>query len=71
MSTKVIDAQTGEELPRGIIPPRSVVIPGSMKKTFAGGDFYVPCALVIGERKASTDTKTSLNEALREFNVAV
>ena len=71
MSTKIMDANSGKELPRGIIPPRSVVIPGSMKKTFSGGDFYVPCALVIGERKASTDTTTSLNDALREFNVAV
>jgi 2,3,4,5-tetrahydropyridine-2-carboxylate N-succinyltransferase len=71
MSTKIMDAQTGEELPRGYIPPRSVVIPGNMKKTFAGGDFYVPCALIIGQRKASTDTKTTLNDALREFNVAV
>ena len=71
MSTKIIDAETGNELPRGFIPPRSVVIPGNMKKTFTGGDFYVPCALIIGQRKASTDTKTSLNDALREFNVAV
>jgi 2,3,4,5-tetrahydropyridine-2-carboxylate N-succinyltransferase len=71
MSTKIMDAETGKELPRGYIPPRSVVIPGSMKKTFAGGDFYVPCALIIGERKQSTDTKTSLNDALRDFNVAV
>lgn len=71
MSTKVFDVNTGEELPRGFIPPRSVVIPGSIKKEFAGGEFYVPCALVIGQRKASTDTKTSLNDALRDFNVAV
>lgn len=71
MSTKVIDTRTGEELPKGYIPPRSVVIPGSLKKEFAGGEFYVPCALIIGERKQSTDTKTSLNDALREYNVAV
>lgn len=71
MSTKIIDTATGDELPRGIIPPGSVVIPGNMKKTFSGGEFYVPCALIIGKRKASTDTKTSLNEALREYNVAV
>lgn len=71
MSTKIIDANTGEELPKGYIPQRSVVIPGSMKKEFTGGEFYVPIALIIGQRKASTDQKTSLNEALREFNVAV
>jgi 2,3,4,5-tetrahydropyridine-2-carboxylate N-succinyltransferase len=71
MSTKIMDAQTGEELPRGIIPARSVVIPGNIKKEFPGGDFYVPVALIIGQRKESTDTKTSLNDALRDFNVAV
>ncbi len=71
MSTKIIDAQTGEELKKGYIPERSVVIPGSMKKDFPGGAFYVPIALIIGQRKASTDQKTSLNEALRDFNVAV
>lgn len=71
MSTKVLDVQTGEELPKGKIPPRSVVIPGSIPKEFSGGIFYVPCALVIGKRKESTDTKTSLNDALREYNVAV
>ena len=71
MSTKVIDVETGEELPRGYIPERSVVIPGNIKKTFAGGDFYVPAALIIGKRKPSTDLKTSLNDALREHNVAV
>lgn len=71
MSTKIMDAESGKELPRGYIPPRSVVIPGSIKKSFAGGDFYVPCALIIGQRKESTDTKTSLNDALRDFNVAV
>lgn len=71
MSTKVIDVQTGEELPKGYIPARSVVIPGSIKKEFAGGEFYVPAALIIGKRKASTDLKTSLNDALREHNVSV
>jgi len=71
MSTKIIDAESGKELPRGYIPPRSVVIPGSIKKTFTGGDFYVPCALIIGQRKESTDTKTSLNDTLRDFNVSV
>ena len=71
MSTKIIDAQTGEELPKGYIPERSVVIPGSIKKEFPGGEYYVPIALIIGQRKASTDQKTSLNDALRDFNVAV
>lgn len=71
MSTKVIDTATGEELERGYIPPGSVVIPGNMKKEFTGGEFFVPCALIIGKRKASTDTKTSLNDALREYNVSV
>ena len=71
MSTKIFDVNTGEELPKGYIPPRSVVIPGSIKKEFAGGEFYVPAALIIGQRKESTDTKTSLNQALRDFNVAV
>ncbi len=71
MSTKIMDANTGEELPKGYIPPRSVVIPGNVKKQFPGGEFYVPVALIIGKRKESTDQKTSLNDALREFNVAV
>lgn len=71
-STKIIDA-TGEspiEI-NGYVPERSVVIPGSYTKTFPAGDFQVPCALIIGKRKASTDLKTSLNDALREHNVAV
>lgn len=56
---------------RGYVPPDSVVIPGTRPKRFPSGEFGVPCALVIGRRKASTDTKTSLNDALREFGVAV
>ena len=71
-STKIIDV-TGtepEEL-KGVIPPRSVVIPGSYTKTFPAGDFNVPCALIIGKRKESTNKKTSLNDALRTHNVAV
>lgn len=71
MSTKIVVAETGEELPKGFIPENSVVIPGNMKKTFSGGDFYVPCALIIGKRKPSTDLKTSLNDALREHGVSV
>ncbi|SFN57587.1 2,3,4,5-tetrahydropyridine-2-carboxylate N-succinyltransferase [Algoriella xinjiangensis] len=71
-STKIIDV-TGEtpvEI-KGYVPERSVVIPGSYTKKFPAGDFQVPCALIIGKRKASTDLKTSLNDALREHNVAV
>jgi 2,3,4,5-tetrahydropyridine-2-carboxylate N-succinyltransferase len=71
-STKIIDV-TGETPVeyKGIVPARSVVIPGSYTKKFPAGDFQVPCALIIGKRKASTDKKTSLNDALREHNVAV
>ena len=71
-STKVIDV-SGEkpvEL-RGQVPERSVVIPGSYTKSFNAGDYQVPCALIIGKRKESTDKKTTLNKALREHNVAV
>tara|TARA_R110002073_G_scaffold40547_5_gene115033 strand:- start:138834 stop:139685 length:852 start_codon:yes stop_codon:yes gene_type:complete len=71
-STKIIDV-TGDapvEL-KGRVPARSVVIPGSYSKKFKAGDFNVPCALIIGKRKESTNKKTSLNDALREYNVAV
>jgi 2,3,4,5-tetrahydropyridine-2-carboxylate N-succinyltransferase len=72
MSTKIIDV-TGEKPIeyKGIVPARSVVIPGSYTKEFAAGKFQVPCALIIGKRKPSTDLKTSLNNALREYDVAV
>jgi len=56
---------------KGLIPSRSVVIPGSYTKKFPAGEFNVPCALIIGKRKESTDKKTSLNDALRENDVAV
>ena len=56
---------------KGVIPSRSVVIPGSYTKKFAAGEYQVPCALIIGKRKDSTNKKTSLNDALREYNVAV
>ena len=71
-STKIIDV-TGQESVeiRGYVPERSVVIPGSYEKEFSAGKYNVPCALIIGKRKASTDLKTSLNDALREHNVAV
>jgi 2,3,4,5-tetrahydropyridine-2-carboxylate N-succinyltransferase len=71
-STKIIDV-SGQEAKeyRGRIPARSVVIPGTLPKNFAAGTYNVPCALIIGQRKESTDKKTSLNEALRTHNVAV
>ena len=71
-STKIIDVTGDTPVERkGVVPARSVVIPGSYTKKFAAGEFQVPCALIIGKRKASTDLKTSLNDALREYNVAV
>ncbi len=71
-STKIIDV-TGETpvIHRGEVPERSVVIPGSYEKEFPAGKYNVPAALIIGQRKESTDLKTSLNDALRDFNVAV
>ncbi len=72
MSTKIIDVTGNEPIEyKGIVPARSVVIPGSYTKSFAAGNFQVPCALIIGKRKPSTDLKTSLNNALREYDVAV
>lgn len=71
-STKIIDVTSEEPIEiKGYIPERSVVIPGSYAKQFPAGEYQVPCALIIGKRKASTDLKTSLNDALREHNVAV
>ena len=71
-STKIIDVTKDEPVEyKGIVPARSVVIPGSYTKKFPAGDYQVPCALIIGRRKESTDKKTSLNDALRENNVAV
>ncbi|PWG05432.1 2,3,4,5-tetrahydropyridine-2,6-dicarboxylate N-succinyltransferase [Polaribacter aquimarinus] len=72
MSTKIIDV-TGDEPveTKGVVPARSVVIPGSYTKKFAAGEYNVPCALIIGKRKESTNKKTSLNDALREYDVAV
>jgi 2,3,4,5-tetrahydropyridine-2-carboxylate N-succinyltransferase len=71
-STKIIDVTNSKPVEhKGIIPPRSVVIPGSYTKTFASGNYQVPCALIIGKRKESTDKKTSLNDALRTHNVSV
>lgn len=71
-STKIIDVSGSEPVEyKGRVPARSVVIPGSYSKKFPAGEYHVNCALIIGTRKASTDLKTSLNDALREFNVAV
>ena len=72
MSTKIIDVTGDEPVEmKGVVPERSVVIPGSYTKTFPAGNYNVPCALIIGKRKASTNKKTSLNDALREYDVAV
>lgn len=71
-STKIIDVSGSEPIEtKGVIPPRSVVIPGSYLKKFPAGEYNVSCALIIGKRKESTDKKTSLNDALRDFNVSV
>jgi 2,3,4,5-tetrahydropyridine-2,6-dicarboxylate N-succinyltransferase len=71
-SSKVIDVTGDKPVEyKGYVPERSVVIPGSYSKKFPAGDFHVPCALIIGKRKPSTDLKTSLNNALRENDVAV
>ncbi|MFI1743494.1 2,3,4,5-tetrahydropyridine-2,6-dicarboxylate N-succinyltransferase [Thalassobellus sediminis] len=72
MSTKIIDVTGDKPIEmKGRVPARSVVIPGSYTKKFAAGEFQVPCALIIGKRKESTNKKTSLNDALRENDVAV
>ena len=71
-STKIIDVTADKPIEmKGSVPPRSVVIPGSYTKEFKAGSYNVPCALIIGKRKESTNKKTSLNDALREYNVAV
>jgi 2,3,4,5-tetrahydropyridine-2-carboxylate N-succinyltransferase len=71
-STRIIDVtgSTPSES-KGFVPPRSVVIPGTLPRQFPAGEYQVPCALIIGRRKPSTDLKTSLNQALREFDVPV
>ncbi len=71
-STKIIDVTGANEvIHNGVIPPRSVVIPGMRTKKFPAGEFQIPCALIIGQRRESTDRKTSLNDVLREFAVQV
>jgi 2,3,4,5-tetrahydropyridine-2-carboxylate N-succinyltransferase len=71
-STKIIDVTGSAPVEyKGIVPPRSVVIPGTYTKKFPAGEFQVPCAFIIGQRKESTDLKTSLNSVLREYDLAV
>src|SRR5678816_4065686 len=71
-STKIIDVSGAAPVEmKGVVPARSVVIPGTYTKKFNAGEYNVTCALIIGKRKASTDLKTSLNDALRDFNVSV
>jgi len=71
-STRIIDVSDDSPVEhKGIVPSRSVVIPGTYTKEFPAGNYGVNCALIIGKRKASTNKKTSLNDALREYNVAV
>jgi 2,3,4,5-tetrahydropyridine-2-carboxylate N-succinyltransferase len=71
-STKIIDVSGDTPIEyKGRVPARSVVIPGTYQKSFPAGNYQVSCALIIGQRKPSTDLKTSLNDALRDFNVAV
>ena len=71
-STKIINVSGNEPIEyKGVVPARSVVIPGTYAKQFPAGEYQVPCALIIGKRKESTNKKTSLNDALREHNVAV
>lgn len=71
-STQIIDVSQHEEvIYKGFVPPRSVVIPGMRTKKFPAGEYQVPCALIIGQRQESTDKKVSLNQALRDFSVAI
>ena len=71
-STKIIDVSNENPIEyTGYIPSRSVVIPGTYQKEFKSGNYGVACALIIGRRKQSTDKKTSLNNALRDYNISV
>jgi 2,3,4,5-tetrahydropyridine-2-carboxylate N-succinyltransferase len=71
-STRIIDVTGSESVTyKGTVPPRSVVIPGTYTKQFPAGEYQVACALIIGKRSESTDTKVSLNDALRDYGVAV
>jgi 2,3,4,5-tetrahydropyridine-2-carboxylate N-succinyltransferase len=71
-STKIIDVrEKAEKIIKGYVPARSIVIPGSVPKQFPAGTYGTPCALIIGTRSAQTDSKTSLNQALRDFDIQV
>ena len=71
-STPIIDVRRKKPVEmRGEVPPRAIVIPGTRKKKYRAGTYRIPCALIVGERSASTDRKTSLTEALREHAVSV
>jgi 2,3,4,5-tetrahydropyridine-2-carboxylate N-succinyltransferase len=71
-STRIVDVTRDPPVTYpGRVPARSVVIPGTMPKQFAGGEFQVTCALIVGQRRESTDRKTSLNQALRDYGVSV
>lgn len=71
MSSRIIDISGPEPVEyKGVVPAKSVVIPGSYSKKFPAGEYQVPCAFIIGKRKESTDKKTSLNETLREFSIS-
>ena len=71
-STPIIDVTGEEEVVRkGVVPARSVVVPGTRRKKFPAGEYDLPCALIIGQRTSSTDRKTSLNETLRQFTLAI
>jgi 2,3,4,5-tetrahydropyridine-2-carboxylate N-succinyltransferase len=70
-STRIIDVSGSEPVEyKGMVPSRSVVIPGTYPREYPAGEYGVSCALIIGKRKESTDKKTSLNDALREYNIA-
>ena len=70
--TPIVDVRGNEPVTaKGRIPARAVVIPGTLPKKFPAGEFGTPCALIVGTRNQSTDTKTSLNAALRDYEVAV
>jgi 2,3,4,5-tetrahydropyridine-2-carboxylate N-succinyltransferase len=71
-SVPIIDVTGDEPVEhRGVVPPRKVVLPGVRDKAYPAGTFGLPCALIVGERSVSTDLKTSLNDVLREFEIAV